>query len=258
MEPSTAYAEALAPVAGCMLEAARIVRGQRVLDLGSGGGDMAVAAAQATGPGGSVLATDVSLDSLAGLAARVAAQDAPRTIELLATAAEDLALGPGTFDVALARNCVMYFRDLGRALDHARRALRPGGRFVASVYGPLANEPFHAIPIEAVRCRRQLPDPPPEYVQAFRVGATELQAAMSAAGFGDLRRHVVAVQRTYVSLAAALAELRRSPSLGNLLSILPARPRAEAWVDIEDGFRRYEGPAGLRIPGEQVVIVGSA
>ena len=123
MELSTAYAEALAPVARCMMEEARIGPGQRVLDLGSGGGDMAWLAAQATGPNGFVLATDVALASMAGLAARVAAPGAPRTIELVVSAAEDLELEPGTFDVALARNCVMYFGDLGRALGNVRRAL---------------------------------------------------------------------------------------------------------------------------------------
>ena len=195
---------------------------------------------------------------MAGLAARVAAQAAPRTIELLASAAEDLELARGTFDVVLARNCVMYFRNLGRALARARRALRPGGRFVGAVYGPLAHEPFHAVPIEAVQRRRRLPEPPPEYVQAFLVGAAELRAAMSAAGFADLRTRVVTVQRSYSSLAAALPELRRSRSLGELLATLPDHLREEAWADIEGGFRRYEGAAGLRIPGEQVVIVGAA
>ena len=258
MQRSTAYAEALAPVAECMLEAARIEPGQRVLDVGSGGGDMALLAAQATGPKGRVLATDVSLAKMAGLSTRIGALAEPLTIELLPSAAEDLALAPATFDVVLARNCVMYFHDLRRALLNVREALRPGGRLVASVYGPLENEPFHAVPIEAVRLRRALPEPPPEYVRAFRVAAADVQSALTRAGFAEVRTRVVQVQRTYPSLAAALDLLRASPSLGELLSSLPKDQLRAAWADIEGGFRRYQGPAGLRIPGEQVVIVGTA
>jgi len=258
MQRATAYAEALAPVAGCMLEEARMAPGGRVLDVGSGGGDMALLAAQATGPTGFVLATDVSRERMAGLATRIGERGAPRTIEVLESAAEDLALEPGTFDVALARNCVMYFRDLGRALHRIRVALRRGGRFVASVYGPLEREPFHAIPIAAVERRRTLPEPPPEYVQAFRVGATDVQAALSVAGFTDVRARVIRVQRTYADLATMVDQLRASPSLAELLSTLPADRRDGAWADIEGGFRRYEGAAGLCIPGEQVIVVGTA
>ena len=258
MQRATAHAEALAPVAGCMLEEARIAPGQRVLDVGSGGGDMALLAAEATGPSGFVLATDLSAASMADLAVRIEAGGRPRTIRMLACAAEELALEPATFDAALARNCVMYFRDLGRSLLRIRAALRPGARFVGSVYGPLEREPFHAIPIEAVRRRRTLSDPLPEYLQAFRVGAAIVQAALVDAGFSDLRARVVAVQRSYPSLAIALETLRASPSLGELLATLPAGQREDAWADIEEGFRRYEGMAGLRIPGEQVIIAGAA
>jgi SAM-dependent methyltransferase len=258
MQRSTAYAEALAPVAGCMLEEARIEPGQRVLDVGSGSGDMALLAAQATGPSGFVLATDVSRAGMAGLAARIDTHGAPCAIEAIECAAEDLAVEPGTFDVALARNCVMYFRDPGRAFAGIHGALRRGGRFVASVYGALEHEPFHAIPIAAVERRAPLPEPPPEYVQAFRVAAADVQAVLITAGFTDLRARIIRVQRTYADLASMLDQLRASTSLAELLSTLPEDHRDAAWADIEDGFRRYAGAAGLCIPGEQVIVVGTA
>jgi SAM-dependent methyltransferase len=240
-----------------MLEEARLEPGQRVLDVGSGSGDMALLAAQAVGASGFVLAMDVSRDRMAGLAARIAALAPPPTLAILESPAEELTLEPGSFDVALARNCVMYFRDLGRALLNVRRALRPGGRFVASVYGPLASEPFHRIPIEAVERRQALPEQPPEYVRAFRVGADDVRTALARAGFVDVETRVVPVARTYADLATALEAMRRSTSLGELMSALPAGPREDVWADIERGFRRYRGMAGLRIPGEQVILVGT-
>lgn len=257
MQRLTAYAEALAPVAACMLEEARIAAGQRVLDLGSGGGDMALLAAEAAGPSGSVLATDVSLESMASLAARIEASLPSQTIALLVSPAEELALQPGSFDVALARNCVMYFRDLDRALANLRDALRPGGRIVVSVYGPLEREPFHAVPIEAVASRQLLREPAPDYVQAFRVGARAVRAALARAGFTGVRERVVPVWRSYPDLASAVETMRMSKSLGALVSAVKESERETVWAEIARRLGRYDGPAGLRIPGEQVVMVGT-
>jgi len=258
MRRSTAYAEALAPVAGCMLDEARIVPGSRVLDIGSGNGDMALLAAEATGPSGLVLATDVSLAKMAGLSPRIDESGLRHTLRMLGTPAEELTLEAGSFDVALARNCLMYFGDPGRALQNIRRALRPGGRLVASVYGPLAREPYHAIPIEAVQRLQALSEPLPDYPRAFRFGVDDALAAFAKAGFAAVRTQTIPVQRTYSSLASALESMRTSPSLLELLSVVPLDRRDGAWADIERGFRRYEGPTGLCIPGEQVVIVGTA
>ncbi len=254
----TAYAEALAPVAACMLEEARIAPGQRVLDVGCGAGDMALLAAEAAGPSGFVLATDVSLASMADLARRVEASLPQRTIAMLVSPAEELALKPGSFDVALGRNCAMYFRDLDRALGNVRHALRTGGRFVVSVYGPTAREPFHAIPVEAVKTRQPLQEPAPDYIQAFRVGAEDVRAALVRVGFTGVRERVVPVCRSYPDLASALGTMRVSDSLGQLISAVNESERETLWAEIARGLGRYDGPDGLRIPGEQVVIVGTA
>ncbi|MFO1393684.1 MAG: methyltransferase domain-containing protein [Steroidobacteraceae bacterium] len=240
-----------------MLAEASVAPGQHVLDIGSGDGEMAVAAAAIVGPAGRVLATDVSLERLDGLARNLPSGPPRSPIEVQACAAEDLALPPGSFDVALARNCVMYFRDLERALRNVHVALRPGSRCVASVYGPLEREPFHAIPIAAVQRRCDLTEPLPEYAQAFRLGAADLRAALRRAGFRDAHVRTVAVTRTYPSVSALLGQLRASRSLGELLSCLPESDVDHAWQDIDAGFRAFAGPASVRIPGEQVVVTGT-
>jgi SAM-dependent methyltransferase len=257
MQHASAQAEALAPVASCMLDEARIEHGQRVLDVGSGGGDMALRAAEIVGSSGHVLATDVALANMAGLVARIGSKTLS-AVEMLESPAEELTLEPGFFDAALARNCVMYFRDLGRALGNIRHALRPAGKFVVSVYGPLEREPFHAIPVAAVTARRSPPEPAPDYIQAFRVGAGDVQAALMKAGFTDVRVRVISVCRSYPDLASAIETMRMSPSLGELMSLLGDYDREDAWADIARGLCRYDGPVGLRIPGEQVIIVGTA
>jgi len=249
-----AHRESLAPVTAALLELARIEPGQRVLDVGSGTGDMAVLAAERVGPDGHVLATDVEANALAKLLER---SDAAAWKDRLATrlvAAEDLALDAAPFDTALARNCVMYFRDLPRALASIRGMLRAGGLFALSLYGPREREPFHNVALAAVERLQRLRGPLPQYAQAFRVDSATVTAALAAAGFGQLEHRVVPTLRTYPSLERALEWRRHSPSLGELLAPLEPSARADAWHDIAAGFRCFESAAGLRIPGEQVVI----
>ena len=252
------YREALGPVTECMLSAAALSDGDRVLDIGSGSGDMALLAAARVGPSGSVTANDIDPAALARLAERQSVQTGLPRITLRVSAAEELTLDPESFDVALARNCLMYLRDLGAALRNIRQALRRGGRLVAAVYGPLDREPFHAIPITAVVLRRPITEPAPEYVRAFRLGAPAAERALADAGFGNIRRQVVATSRSYPSLSAALELLQESPSLGELLSVLSSSERHDAWEEITDELRRFATPAGLKLPGEQVVISGVA
>jgi SAM-dependent methyltransferase len=188
----------------------------------------------------------------------LAARPQPLPVTLEQVAAESLAVEPASFDVALARNSVMYFTDLPAALANIRRALRTGGRYVASVYGPLEREPFHEVPIAAVQRRCRVNAPYPDYVQAFQVSADDVERALQDAGLRTVERHVVPTGRSFPSLAAALDALRLSRSLAQLLSALPEGQREDAWSDIQAGFRAYDSESGLRIPGEQVVLTATA
>jgi ubiquinone/menaquinone biosynthesis C-methylase UbiE len=252
------YRESLASLTERMFAVAGIVAGHRVLDIGTGGGDTALIAAERVGPTGSVLATDASMDAMQGLAAQLSTLPQPLPIVIQTIAAESLAVEPASFDVALARNSVMYFSDLPKALANIRAALRPGGRFVASVYGPLEREPFHAVPIAAARRRCLINAPYPDYVQAFRVGAEDVERALRDAGFESVARHVVPTRRSFPSLSAAVAALRLSNSLAQLLAVLPGSQREDAWAEIESGFRDCDSASGLRVPGEQVILAATA
>jgi SAM-dependent methyltransferase len=241
-----------------LFAAANVAAGQRVLDVGAGGGDTALLAAERVSPQGLVLATDTSLEAMGGLLQRI--RELPRTLPITvqAVAAESLALEPESFDVAIARNSVMYFSELLRALGNVRAALRPGGRFVASVYGPMEREPFHSIPVAAVRRRCEVRAPFPEYVQAFCVDAGQVERGLIDAGFRRVERDLVPTRRSFPSLESAIEALHHSRSLAQLLSCLPDGQRADAWGDIAAGFRDFESTSGLCLPGEQVVLVGTA
>ena len=97
----------------------------KVLDIGSGAGDVAIAAAQLVGPDGTVVGVDINPDILETARAR-AQQAGHANIEFLAGDARELEL-PHDFDAVAGRLVLMYLADPGPALKQLVTHLRPGG-----------------------------------------------------------------------------------------------------------------------------------
>ena len=90
-----------------MLDLARIQPGQRILDIAAGAGEPAVSAAERVGPGGYVLATDIS-EGIVELALQVARERGLQQIETRAMDGEKLDLPDASFDAVLCRLGLMY------------------------------------------------------------------------------------------------------------------------------------------------------
>jgi SAM-dependent methyltransferase len=230
----------------------------RVLEIGSGTGDLALLAAARVGPAGSVLATDAS-SAMLEVAARLAGEAGLANVSTRAVPAEDLDVPPRSFDAAISRNCLMFVGDLPRALGAIRTALRPGARFAASVWGPLERNPYHRAPIAAVRRRRAMPSPPPEVVRAFSMSDGDaLLAALRDAGFRGVELRRAGAPRRFPSFEEALKSARQFPTFVTLLGLLPEAEREPAWEEIAREWSPFATPAGLELPGEQLVVAGEA
>jgi SAM-dependent methyltransferase len=120
-----------------ILDGALLRRGDTVVDLGAGTGELSLPAARSVGPGGKVIAVDSSqacLEAL-GAAARAAGLE---NVTLLKGLLEDLPLDDSSCDAALCRSALIYSTDLAGAVGQIARVLSPGGRF--SVFEPLPGE----------------------------------------------------------------------------------------------------------------------
>jgi SAM-dependent methyltransferase len=115
----------LAPATRTILAAAGIRPGMRVLDLGSGAGDMAFAAAELAGPAGEVVGIDQSPDAVAKAAAR-AGQRGLSNVRFIAGDIHDQA-PDGPFDAITGRLVLMYVPDPAAVLRTQAGVLRPGG-----------------------------------------------------------------------------------------------------------------------------------
>ena len=124
-----------APVVEAVIVRAALGANEHVLDLGTGTGAVAERAAVAVRPNGRVVGLDISAEMLT-LARRRAEARGLRNLELLEGRAESIP-DAGIFDVVLACLSMMYVIDREAGAREIARLLRPGGRFVASVWaGP--------------------------------------------------------------------------------------------------------------------------
>lgn len=250
--------QSLAAVTEMLLAEAGVVAGARVLEIGSGTGDLAFLAAERTGPGGSVLATDASAPMLE-VAARLAREAGLANLSTRVARAEDLELEPASFDAAISRNCLMFIPDLARALAAVHRALRAGGRFAASVWSPPERNVYHGAPIAAVRKRGAIPSPPPEVVQAFSLhDGQRVAEAFRAAGFERVHWQPVPAPRRFPSLEEAVGSARKFPTFVALMRLLTDDERDRAWAEIEREWSRFATASGVELPGEQLVVAGQA
>jgi SAM-dependent methyltransferase len=115
----------LAPATRMILHAAGIRRGTRVLDLGSGVGDVSFVAAELVGSDGEVVGIDQSGESVAQANSR-AREHAAGNVRFCVGDIQDTTEG-GPFDAIIGRLVLMYVPDPVAVLRTQARVLRPGG-----------------------------------------------------------------------------------------------------------------------------------
>ena len=99
--------------------------GMRVLDVGSGPGDVSFVAARLVGPSGSVLGVDAAPE-MVGLARARAAEKGLSTVHFMQTAIDAIALDEPV-DAVIGRLILMHLPDPAATLRHLSSFVRPGG-----------------------------------------------------------------------------------------------------------------------------------
>ena len=248
----------LAGPTAAMIAQAGIGPGARVLDVAAGAGEQTLDIARAVGPGGSVLATDLSPAILerAAMRARAAGLDNVRT--RLADG-EALGLEEASFDAAVCRLGLMLLPDPLSGLREVRRALRPGGRFCAVVFAGPANNPCITLLVSTAMRHAGLP--PRDPFQAgglLSLGKPGLiEALFAGAGFAEIRVSRMEAPFRLPSVRDYLDFLRAAagPVIAMLDRLDPAA-REAAWADIEGGLGAFRTEGGWEGPNELLLASG--
>lgn len=173
----------LAEVGDVLLGSLAARPGERILDLGCGGGTTTLAIAAAVGPEGRVTGVDISPDLVALARSRAAALE---TVSILEADAATHGFAPAEYDALLSRHGCMFFADPPAAFANIRTGLRPGARVVLTAFGPFADNPWACVPLAAAEAVLG-PGAPPDASQPGPFAWAEpaaFERALSAAGFG--------------------------------------------------------------------------
>jgi len=179
-------ARIFAPATAALLDRVEIVAGMRCLDVGCGGGDVAVELARRVGPGGAVIAIDFDGESL-DIARREALLAGHDNLIYRQCDLFDLGLDK-PIDVVYTRFVLTHLQDPVTALRKMAGLLRPGGRIVIEDADASANfchppEPafdlYSRLYRETMRARGTDPDIGPK-----------LPLLLRDVGFGDVELNV--------------------------------------------------------------------
>lgn len=177
----------IGPLGRLAIDRAAPQPGERVLDVGCGCGATSLELAERVGREGVVLGVDVSAPMLE-LAHRRAAEAGLGALRFECADAQTHAFASGGFDAAVSRFGVMFFEDPTAAFANLRRGLRPGGRLAFVCWRPLKQNPWAALPFQAVVGVVGAPPPPePGAPGPFALADSErVRAILAGAGFTDV------------------------------------------------------------------------
>ena len=241
-----------------MLEMAGIASGARVLDVAAGAGDQTIDIARRVGPGGSVLATDLS-PRILQFAHDNARRAGLNNIETMVTDGEDLDVVEASFDAAICRLGLMLFPDPLRGLRQMFGALKPGGTACVMVFSEPARNPCVAILASTALKHAGLPARDPFQPSGlFSLGKPGLiDDLFNAAGFSRVATTKVAAPFHAPSVQDYLAFARTSAGpIQQILSQLDDVASAAAWVEIADKLSAFSTAGAWQGPNELLLTAG--
>ena len=239
-----------------MLSLAAVQPGEHVLDVACGTGVVTRLAAIAAGRSGAVTGADVNPAMLAVAGALEPVDGAP--ITWIEADAGDMPVADESFDVALCQQGIQFFGDPGAGLREMRRALRPRGRVVVTVWRPLHFQPGHAAVAEMVEefvgpkagASRRAP---------YSFGGREtLRPLFESAGFGHVRIRIDTILLRFPSAEGMVQSMMAGTPLSAFMANAGPDTVASVIGGVEDRLRDFEVDDGLAVPMQCWAVTGQA
>lgn len=175
----------IAPIGAALLERAGYAPGERVLDLGCGGGATTLAIAEAVGPDGAALGLDVAPMLIARAKERAA--EAGSTARFVCADAATASLDEPPFDRLFSRFGSMFFEAPVPAFTNLRGMLKPGARIDLAVWANPRDNLWMMEMMGVVRSHVEIPPATPRAPGPFAFeDLGYLGSVLEEAGFAGM------------------------------------------------------------------------
>jgi SAM-dependent methyltransferase len=231
----------IAPIGAALLAQAGYKPGERVLDLGCGGGATTLSIAEAVGPEGAAVGLDVAPMLIA--AARQRARDAGSSARFVCADAASATLEEPSFDRLFSRFGSMFFEAPVPAFANLRAMLKPGARIDLAVWAAPRDNLWMMEVMGVVRQHIEIPPATPRAPGPFAFeDLGYLEEVLTGAGFSGMAVEAYAglqpVGGTGATPDAAVDFVLSSMAVGRALDEAGAEIRAAARADLHDLFAR--------------------
>jgi len=174
------------PIGNALLAQASYTAGETVVDIGCGGGWTTRRIAAAVGTAGSVLGLDLSPDLVAAANGRARRAGLANIHVVKGDAATAMPL-EAPFDRLFSRFGTMFFSEPYRAFANLHQMVRQGGRLDIAVWAPIADNPWQAKIMAALRRHIDMPTPEPRAPGPFALGDRDyVTDLLQSAGFSAI------------------------------------------------------------------------
>lgn len=176
----------IAPIGEALLAQAGYQSGERVLDLGCGGGATTLAIARTVGPHGAAVGLDISPDLIKAARARASASD-QASIAFVCGDAATILLESAPFDRLFSRFGSMFFVEPVAAFAHLHSLLREGSQMDLAVWGPPRDNLWMMEMMGVVRSHIDIPPAIPRAPGPFAFEDLDyLHDVLAGSGFRDI------------------------------------------------------------------------
>ncbi len=242
-----------------MVEMAGIGDGDRVLDIAAGYGEPSLTAARVVGPGGRVVASDISSGMLSFGRERAAAAGL-ENIEFLESDASSLDFPTESFDAALSRWGIIFEPDGEGSASLVRGFLRSGAKMAIASWGSPERVPMLSVPMMTAMKRLGV-SPPPSGTPGPLSRPTQeaIGGLLEGGGFSGIEVEEIELEMEWDSAEDFSQFVKEiAPPVSNLLKAHPQEVQKQTWAAITDAVREYAENGAIRMRNLALIAAGNA